>query len=428
MRTLGRTLLGLVAKAHRDRRGQMAILFVLTLLVVFIFFALAFDAGLWYFDHRTAQNQSEAAALAAVQELPADADGLGPATDAAKQWLTKNGFDGGSECPAATKDGIVYSDHNEDGLIDTARVCVGRNSPGIFAALSGIDSVHVSAAATATVGSAGFATTMPWMPTVPDADCDEIGETCAVDLNGDGDTEDDGEQCTFLDCPFGLNPNKLYSFKCRGCDETSPGNLGSIAACGTGTNDYRMCIIGEGDPVGYEVGDIVTVGNAPGSGGQNTCDALATLVSRNGETTDDRCREVTYPCDVASTPDPENGLDPGAVEALTADDGLANDPACEHRKVVVPLGGEYAGGGASDREVLGLAVFYIAGWDRKGPWGDAAATTSEECGTAGGDPTWKCGMVWGYLLFGQNPDSRFLLDQISDEPNPFAPLLIALVD
>jgi hypothetical protein len=119
----------------------MAILFVLTLLVVFIFFALAFDAGLWYFDHRTAQNQSEAAALAAVQELP----DTGKATTAADEWLTKNGSNPGERyC-------LDYSDRDGDGKPDTVRVCVRRESPGIFAALSRIKSVWVSAAATATV-------------------------------------------------------------------------------------------------------------------------------------------------------------------------------------------------------------------------------------------------------------------------------------
>jgi hypothetical protein len=423
MRTLGRTLLTRTAGAHRDDSGQMAILFVLTLLVVFIFFALAFDAGLWYFDHRTAQNQSEAAALAAVQELPAT--DTGPATAAADDWLTKNGS--GSD----ERSCLDYSDRNGDGLFDTVRVCVRRPSPGIFAALSGIESVNVSASATATVGPVGFATVMPWMPTAPDPDCNDIGMTCVVDLNGDGDTNDPGEEtCPFEQCPFGFNPNRLYSFKCgQGCpDEYAPGNLGSTRACGTGTSDYRDCITGDATSSGFQVGDTVTVGNAPGSTGPNTCDALLTLVSRNGETTDNHCREATYPCDVASTPDPANGLDTDVVAALTAPGGKANDPTCQHRKVVVPIGGAFAGGGASDREVLGLGVFYIAGWDRKGPWGDATGDTTKACGTASGGSTWPCGMVWGYLLFGQNPDSRFLLDQISDRPNPFAPLLDALID
>jgi len=143
MRTLSRTLLRRIAGAHRDDSGQMAILFVLTLLVVFIFFALAFDAGLWYFDHRTAQNQADAAALAAVQELPAT--DTSKATAAADDWLTKNGSNPGERyC-------LDYSDRNGDGKPDTVRVCVRRESPGIFAALSKIKSVWVSAAATATV-------------------------------------------------------------------------------------------------------------------------------------------------------------------------------------------------------------------------------------------------------------------------------------
>ena len=46
---------------------------VMVLPVIFLLFALAFDAGLWFLDHRMAQNQADAAVLAAVQHLP-DAD------------------------------------------------------------------------------------------------------------------------------------------------------------------------------------------------------------------------------------------------------------------------------------------------------------------------------------------------------------------
>jgi hypothetical protein len=48
-------------------------------------------------------------------------------------------------------DRIVYWYCSGDGKFDTVRVCVGRDSPGIFAALSGIKAVHVSAFATAKV-------------------------------------------------------------------------------------------------------------------------------------------------------------------------------------------------------------------------------------------------------------------------------------
>ena len=48
----------------------MAIAMILSLIGVLTLFALALDAGLWFFDHRTAQNQADAAALAAAQYLP----------------------------------------------------------------------------------------------------------------------------------------------------------------------------------------------------------------------------------------------------------------------------------------------------------------------------------------------------------------------
>jgi hypothetical protein len=407
----------------------MAILFVLTLLVVFIFFALAFDAGLWYFDHRTAQNQSEAAALAAVQELPALPGETGDASAAADDWLTKNGSG------ADERYCLDYSDRNSDGQFDTVRVCVRRKAPGIFAALSGIKSVWVSASATATVGPVEFATTGPWGIVPPDTDCDAIGKTCLVDLNGDGDTTDQGEQCSFLDCPFGLNPNRLYYFKCNSqqCDpaDYTPGNFGSITACGNGSTNYRDCIVGvdnKGNPVigtGFEVGEDVLVGAQTGVGGNNTDKALTNLVEQHGEV----LSGGSYPCDVASTPDPENGLDIDVVTALTADDGLANKQACEHRKFVIPIIRAFPRSGSSEPIfVLGLAVFYAANWDRQGQPGDAEGNTTQACGTATGPPAWPCGLVWGYLLFGQNPDNRFLLGQIGDEPNPFAPLLAALIE
>ena len=44
-----------VATLRPDEGGQMAFM---------MGFALALDAGVWYFDHRTAQNQADAAVLA----------------------------------------------------------------------------------------------------------------------------------------------------------------------------------------------------------------------------------------------------------------------------------------------------------------------------------------------------------------------------
>ncbi len=57
---------------YRQENGQMAFLLVMILPVIFLLLALPLDAGLWFLDHRMAQNQADAAALAAVQHLPAD--------------------------------------------------------------------------------------------------------------------------------------------------------------------------------------------------------------------------------------------------------------------------------------------------------------------------------------------------------------------
>ena len=126
-----------------DERGQMAFLMVLTLPVLAIFMALVVDVGAWFLDHRVAQNQVDAAALAAVQDLPAA--NTTQATATVDKWLTKNGS--GPEDISC----LEYSDRNGDGLFDTVRVCIERQSPGFFSTLSGIPFVYVGAAAVATV-------------------------------------------------------------------------------------------------------------------------------------------------------------------------------------------------------------------------------------------------------------------------------------
>lgn len=400
-------LSALLARAHRDERGQMAILFVLTLLVIFVFFALAFDAGLWYFDHRTAQNQSEAAALAAVQELP-DSD-TGDATSAADDWLTKNGSDSGE------RSCLDYSDHNGDGKYETVRVCVRRQSPGIFAALSGIDFVHVSAVATATVGPVNMSNVMPWGIVPPDPTCTaEAGRQCQNDLDGDTVMEDCG---VFEDCPWGLDSERLYAFKVSGT--ITPGNFGAIAACGNGATNYRDCVTGEMVSGFWEEGKTVQVETQTGNLGQNTNAALGSRYAAEGA-------DGVYECDVASAPDATTGLDPDGK--AVAEDKFVNDPqpGCDFRLVVVPIIDHFPQGHSDTILVLGVATFGIAKWDRNSPWGDALGTETVECGQASGSG-FDCGMVWGYLMKDALPPD-FLLEQIGDTDNPFAPLLIALIE
>ena len=126
-------LTSIVRSMHGDERGQMAFTMILTLLVVFLFFALAFDAGLWYLDHRNAQNEADAAALAGALELPDPS----AATVKAQAWLTQNG--------ASLSDATVTVPPDNSYV----RVQVRRDAPGVFAVLSGINAVKISASATA---------------------------------------------------------------------------------------------------------------------------------------------------------------------------------------------------------------------------------------------------------------------------------------
>ncbi len=123
---------------------------LLIMLGVFRLAGLALDAGLWFFDHRTAQNQAEAAATAAILELP---DDTAAARDRAEEWLRHNGEDALANAltEAANCDGmqagearIVFGPGNV-----TARVCLRRTSAVIFSGLTAITEIRVSAAATA---------------------------------------------------------------------------------------------------------------------------------------------------------------------------------------------------------------------------------------------------------------------------------------
>jgi len=144
-----------ITPLRREENGQMAIAVVLALPVVFVFFGLAMDAGLWFLDHRLAQNQTDAAVLAAVQELPAeDTDAVAAVVDT---WLTKNGS--GPE-DLGCRDGSPspqffdrYPVGAPDGRYDEIHVCVRRQSPGIFAGFFGVSSVWVSAEAMARTAS-----------------------------------------------------------------------------------------------------------------------------------------------------------------------------------------------------------------------------------------------------------------------------------
>jgi Flp pilus assembly protein TadG len=402
----------LAARLARDDRGQTAWGFALAMLLVFMVFAVSFDVGIWVFDHRTAQNQAEAAALAAVQELPAS--DTTAAEGAAKDYLARNGVDWATE--GCASGWIAFSDENDNGELDRVRVCLERSSGVVFAALSDITNVDVSASATALVGRANVAQVMPWAVVPPDPDCSP-DEVCSGDNNGDGDYLDDGDcQGDFDDCPWGLNPDNLLQFKSGG-----GGNTGIIDACGNGANGYKDCISGDSASGFFEEGTTVVVGLQGGNLGANTNNAL------NDRYPEDAA--ANYICDVPADPEVETGYDPdGRADAFATFDTDVPAEFCRERLVLVPIIASMPpqGGGSEELVVLGVATFGIAAWNHDNNQ-DAFGNPGSACSTSNPDTGFDCGMVWGYLMQDLRPPD-FLLQEISGSENPFAPLLIALVE
>lgn len=390
-------------------QGQTGYAFALLMLVIFLFFALSVDAGLWYFDHRTAQEQAEAASLAAAQHLPSASTTA--ATDAANTWLTRN------NATACAPTCLTYGDRNGDGKYDLVTTSVRRDAPAIFAALSGVNSIKVSASATALVGPVDIANVMPWAVIPPDPNCDAAGETCHADLNGDGDYLDDGDcAADFTVCPWGLDPDRVYRFKSGG-----GGNTGVIDACGNGASNYTDCIRGESISGFYEEGATVNVGLQGGNLGQNTDNALRDRYA---------AESPSWSCDVAVSPSNATGYDPDGRTAAYAKFGASGPSLCAQRVVLIPILRSMPpnGGGNTSNEVLGVAAFGLAGWNRDSNK-DYHADSTHDCRFVNNPPagSFGCGMVWGYFMEGLRPPG-FLLQQIGDSENPFAPLLIALVD
>ena len=435
-------------------RGQMGILMVMVLPIIFLFFALAMDAGLWFLDHRIAQNQVDAAVLAAAQHLPAADAGHGsPPTKAVYKWLQKNGSAPGQlkSCPVSipapdlvVRPGLEFSDLHPasapDGEYDMVRVCVRRESPGIFAQLANLDFIIVSAGATARVGPVGKANVLPWGIVPPDPNCDGWAEACQDEYD---------EECGYYPpvppgqelCPWGLDVNRLYAFKISDPDTYTPGNFGALASCGLGIVKYKNCIEGETNSGFYAEGQTVNVGAQTGDGGANTATTLNNRYSAES-TIGMAYGAPLLECDIESTPDPLTGLDPDGkadarVKFVGYPDGEAPrgppvvlNPLCPYRLIAIPIIESFPSSGSSeDIMVLGIATFAIAKWDRKAGWGDAlgADGPTEACGQPALASGYSCGMVWGYLLEGAQPP-HFLLQQISQNDNPLAPSMIALVE
>ncbi len=126
-----------VARALSDERGSVLVIVALVMTVLLGFAALVIDVGILYFNRVALSNAADAAALAAVQELP---DSPAAAEAVAVSYAAKNGVEESSTVATVLPD--LYS----------VAVRVSRVVSLGFARVLGFDSVEVTARAKARVG------------------------------------------------------------------------------------------------------------------------------------------------------------------------------------------------------------------------------------------------------------------------------------
>ena len=340
------------------------------LFLFLIIAAVAIEVGWWLHAKRDAQNDVDAAVLAGAQELP----DTGGACLMADTWATKNGAASGElDC---CEDSCEFEDLSGDGAADLIRATIEREPGLLTGQLLDIGRVTVAARAAAAKQRAVAGCVTPW----------------AID----------GDETLGAEGNWGLEPEEIFVFHLS--EFVVPGNFGALALYGNGTPDYKEAIttpcgsgeVGACDQAEPEVpiGGTLECEVKTGHMGQNTHDALT---DRYGEGTD---------CDVT----PDEGYDRASY--------LAGTPTCEDRAVLVPIIAAWPPGGHSGPiQILGIATFYIAGWDRTSPHGDEDAD---------GD-TVEDDMVWGYFLEDQDVIEAWNI-QWGYSDDPFAPTRVLLVE
>jgi len=336
-------------------------------LIVLLALAVILDVGWWLRTKRDSQNDVDATVLAGARELPDE----GAACALAETWASRNGVTSGD------LDCCQFEDLSGDGAADLIRARVEREPGSLAGSLLDIGIVTIAAEAAAAKQHAVAACVAPW--------------AIAVGEDNPGPAED-----------WGLDPEEMFVFHLS--EFMVPGNFGALALYGGGVPDYKDAITtpcGSADSGACDqvdpyvpVGGTIVCEVKTGHMGKNTHDALT---ERYGEGTD---------CDVT------------LAEGYERASYLAGTPACQDRALLIPIIVDWPPQGHSAPiDILGIATFYIAGWDRTGPYGDEDAD---------GD-TVEDDMVWGYFLRDQEVIPAWNI-QWGYNDDPFAPTRILLVE
>jgi hypothetical protein len=128
-------------RSHHEN-GQAVIVFVVFLTVLLCFVAVLIDGGMYYVERRDMQGTADAAALAAVRELPTS---VALASTQASEYVESR-----NAAADGTLQSITFSDANRQ-----VRVTVGKTGTQNFGALLGLDAPDIAASATARVQMMG---------------------------------------------------------------------------------------------------------------------------------------------------------------------------------------------------------------------------------------------------------------------------------
>jgi hypothetical protein len=241
----------------RNERGQVFVISALFMLALCGMAALVLDVGSWFRDKRQLQAASDAAALAGAQSLPTN---WGTAQATAMQYAGKNG--GGVAAGDITSSSTFING-------DTINVTARRDDAGIFSRVLGVNTVKVTANASAMRGSFnGWALGLaPWV----------------------------------IDKPS-VKFQQLITFKVESGDQATPGNFGGVdlpmkengCSFGNGGNDYydliarrsHSCLVNVNQDVPVEPGNKAATGTAvQDRGAKKNFDPFSILTTdANGDT------------------------------------------------------------------------------------------------------------------------------------------------
>jgi hypothetical protein len=346
---------------------------------------ISVDVAWWLRDKRDSQNDADAIALAAAQELPdrdaAEATGL--------EWADFNGVNPSTEmatpdCADGELGGAIYGDKfcfiEEDvdgGTLSKVRVKISRPSNSFIADALGVGSPTLNPSAAAQVVYVRGACVMPWGIVGENSDRADI---------------------------YGLDVDKLYVFQNVGdFIEDASGNFGAISIYGEGADTYTDAIEGNCEPKNN---------SCTGEPMVFVDETLFNCTSETGVK-----GSVTWKALNNRAP---NSLSPGACDAFThaeALDRVDSDttPYCPERLVPIAVISSFPPQGSSlDIDIYGIVNFYLAGWSK-----------NKTCITFPDDSE-RCGFVWGYLI----PDAPVTSANVvfTTQFIPFAPTGVALVE